>query len=122
MKFLLNMNIPRSFGIKLMQNGCEYRHVGDIGMFQSDDIDIVQFAKENEEIIVTHDLDYGNILAFSGDSSPSVITFRLRNSHPDNLFYRMIIEWEEIKSHLLKGAIVIIEDSALRIRDLPIQR
>jgi len=35
MKFLLNMNIPRNLGIKLMQNGCEYRHVGDIGMFSS---------------------------------------------------------------------------------------
>jgi predicted nuclease of predicted toxin-antitoxin system len=33
MKFLLNMNIPRNLGIKLMQNGCEYRHVSDIGMF-----------------------------------------------------------------------------------------
>jgi len=114
------MNVPRSPGIKLMQNGYEYCHVGDIGMFQSDDINIVQFAKENKEIIITHDLDYGNILAFSGDSSPSVIIFRLRNSHPDNLFYRMITEWDEIENHLLKGAIVIIEDSALRIRDLPI--
>lgn len=121
MKFLLNMNIPRSLGIKLMQNGHEYRHVGDIGMFQSDDINIVQFAKENEEIIITHDLDYGNILAFSGDSSPSVIIFRLRNSHPNNLFSRMINEWNEMESHLLKGVIIIIEDSTLCIRDLPIQ-
>lgn len=122
MKFLLNMNIPRSLGIRLMQNGHEYRHVGDIGMFRSKDIGIVQFARENGEVIITHDLDYGNILAFSGDSAPSVIIFRLRYSHPNNLFCRMIAEWDEIESHLLKGAIIIIEDSTLRIRDLPIQR
>ena len=122
MKFLLNMNMPRSLGIRLMQNGHECRHVGDIGMFRSKDIGIVQFAKESGEIIITHDLDYGNILAFSGNSSPSVIIFRLRYSRPDNLFFRMITEWHEIEIHLLKGAIIIIEDATLRIRDLPIQR
>jgi predicted nuclease of predicted toxin-antitoxin system len=81
---------------------------------------IVEQAKANHETIVTHDLDYGNLLAFSGESSPSVIIFRVRNTHPRNLFERMTRVWAEIEKPLTQGAIVILEDATLRIRRLPI--
>jgi predicted nuclease of predicted toxin-antitoxin system len=42
-------------------------------------------AKAGGEVIVTHDLDYGHLLAFSGEADQSVIIFRLRNAHPDAL-------------------------------------
>ena len=58
MKFLLNMNIPRELGRKLRLMGHEFRHVGDIGMFRSSDEEILQNAKVNKEVVITHDLDY----------------------------------------------------------------
>lgn len=100
--------------------GHEYRHVGDIGMAQASDIAIMGEARGNEEIIVTHDLDYGHLLAFSGEPVPSVIIFRLRNTHPDNLFARIVGTWPEIEKPLLGGAIVALEDATFRVRRLPI--
>ncbi|MBC7265190.1 MAG: DUF5615 family PIN-like protein [Chloroflexi bacterium] len=120
MKFLLNMNVPRELGRRLAARGHECRHVGDIGMAQASDVAIIEEAKANKEVIVTHDLDYGHLLAFSGEPAPSVIIFRLRNTHPDNLFARMMSTWPEIERPLLEGAIVALEDAALRIRRLPI--
>lgn len=120
MKFLLNMNVPRELGRRLAARGHECRHVGDIGMAQASDVAIIEEAKANKEVIVTHDLDYGHLLAFSGEPAPSVIIFRLRNTHPDNLFAQMMSTWPEIERPLLEGAIVALEDAALRIRRLPI--
>ena len=120
MKFLLNMNVPRSLCRRMAEKGFECRHAGDIGLSEADDIDIIKEAKNNKEIIVTHDLDYGHLLAFSGDPSPSVIIFRLRNSHPDNLFSRLMSARSEIEGPLKEGAIVVLEDATLRIRELPI--
>jgi predicted nuclease of predicted toxin-antitoxin system len=120
MKSLLNMNLPRELGKLLSTRGHTYRHVGDIGMARASDLAIVEQAKANQEIIVTHDLDYGNLLAFSGETSPSVIIFRVRNTHPTNLFNRMIKVWVEIEKPLREGAIVVLEDATLRILKLPI--
>jgi predicted nuclease of predicted toxin-antitoxin system len=120
MKFLLNMNIPRELGRRLTSKGHECRHVGDVGMSQASDVVIMEEAKVNKEVIVTHDLDYGHLLAFSGELAPSVIIFRLRNTHPDNLFARIMSAWHEIEKPLIEGAIVVIEDAILRIRRLPI--
>ena len=120
MRFLLNMNVPRDLGRRLTVAGHECRHVGGIGMAQASDVAIVAEARRSEEIIVTHDLDYGHLLAFSGEPVPSVIIFRLRNTHPDNLFARIMSAWPEIEKPLLEGAIVALEDAAVRTRRLPI--
>ena len=120
MRLLLNMNVPRSLCRTLTEKGFECRHAGDIGLSESDDVDIIKEAKKNEEVIVTHDLDYGHLLAFSGDPNPSVIIFPLRNSHPENLFSRLMGTRSEIEQPLKEGAIVVLEDATLRIRELPI--
>ena len=120
MKFLLNMNVPRVLGRRLSAEGHEYRHVRDIAMSRASDTVILEEAKRNNEIIVTHDLDYGHLLAFSGEPAPSVIIFRLRNTHPDHLFARIADSWHEIEESLRNGAIVTLEDATLRIRSLPV--
>lgn len=122
MKFLLNMNVPRALGRRLAVMGHECRHAGNIGMDQASDVAIIEEAKANHEVIVTHDLDYGHLLAFSGAPYPSVIIFRLRNTHPDNLYARLLNIWHEVERPLQEGAIVILEDATLRVRKLPITR
>ncbi len=77
-------------------------------------------AKENQEVILTHDLDFGHLLAFSGDTVPSVIIFRLRDCHPVQLFARLSAVLPAIDEPLREGAITILEDAAVRIRRLPI--
>lgn len=120
MKFLLNMNMPRQLGKRLIEIGHECRHVGNIGMAQAKDIEIVEEASSRHEVILTHDLDYGRLLSFSDKPTTSVVIFRLRNTHPENLFARITGSWNEIESHALSGAIIVIEDDAIRIRKLTI--
>jgi predicted nuclease of predicted toxin-antitoxin system len=91
-------------------------------MGRADDLEIISEARRKTEIIITHDLDYGHLLAFSGEATPSVIIFRLRNTHPDNLFFQLIDKWSEIENPLLECAIIVIEDNACRIRRLPITK
>ncbi len=122
MKFLLNMNLPRELGRRLTTAGHAFRHVADIGMAMANDAAIVAEARVNQETIVTHDLDYGHLLAFSGESAPSVIIFRVRNTHVNNLFDRIVKSWSDIEQPLSEGSIVVLEDAAIRIRRLPIMQ
>jgi len=121
MNFLLNMNIRRELIAPLQERGHICRHVGDIGMSRAKDFEIVAEAKKTGETILTHDLDYGNLLAFSGDNAPSVIILRLRDLRSDEILSRLDVVWSEIESPLRNGAIVSISDKSLRIRNLPIE-
>ena len=122
MKFLLDMNAPRTLGIRLASQGHECRHVADIGMDRASDLEIIEEAKSRRETIVTHDLDFGQLLAFSGEREPSVVIFRLRDTHPDNLFARICHVLPQIDGPLAAGAVVLLEDAALLIRKLPIEK
>ena len=120
MNFLLNMNVPRELGRRLAEHGHTYRHARDIGLARATDVQMVEAARQIRETILTHDLDYGHLLAFSGRSEPSVVIYRLRNSHVDRMYSRTIGVWSEIEEPLRGGAIVVIEDAAVRVRRLPI--
>ena len=120
MKFLLNMNLPRQLGKRLTEAGHSSRHVGDLGMACADDLEIVEEARRGGETILTHDLDYGHLLAFEGTHYPSVVIFRLRNTHPLRLFMRLMTAMTDVEGPLTKGAIVVFEEGRLRIRPLPI--
>ncbi|MHC9538740.1 MAG: DUF5615 family PIN-like protein [Vulcanimicrobiota bacterium] len=71
MKFLIDMNMPRRVGNRLNTKGHEFRHAGDIGLAKAADTSIIEEARKNNEVIVTHDLDYSHLLAFSGEPDPS---------------------------------------------------
>lgn len=121
MNFLLNMNVNRDMAAPLQQRGHVCRHAGDIGMSRSKDVEIVAEAKKTGETILTHDLDYGNLLAFSGESAPSLLILRVRDLRTDEIMSRFDIAWSEIESPLNEGAIVSLSDKSLRIRNLPIE-
>ena len=122
MRFLLNMNLSRELGRLLETQGHTWRHVRDADLAEAADSAIVEIAKANGEVILTHDLDYGHLLAFSGDDRPSVIIFRRRNVLPSALFDALMTIWEEIEPALEAGALVLLEDASVRIRRLPIGR
>jgi predicted nuclease of predicted toxin-antitoxin system len=122
LRFLLNMNLSRELGRLLEIQGHVWRHARDAGLGEAADSAIVEIAKANGEVILTHDLDYGHLLAFSGDNRPSVVIFRRRNALPSVVFEALMKVWNEIGPALEAGALVLLEDASVRIRRLPIGR
>ncbi len=92
-----------------------------VAMARATDAEIVAEAKRTGEIILTHDLDYGHLLAFSGEEGSSVVILRLRDLRTEEVVSRLDAVWMEIESSLLEGAIVSLSDKSLRIRNLPIE-
>ena len=64
MRFLLNMNMTRVVGHALAELGHEWVHVRDVGLAKGPDPPIIDFARRERRVIVTHDLDYGDLLVF----------------------------------------------------------
>jgi hypothetical protein len=72
-------------------------------------------------VVLTHDLDYGRLLAFSGAFKPSVVIIRLSRPTPRNIFERLMAVWVMIERPLMEGAVVALEDATIRIRRLLIR-
>lgn len=121
MKFLLDMNLPDELGRLLQSKGHPSRHVRVLGLQKAQDSEILEVARVSDEVVLTHDLDFGKLLAFSGASEPSVVIFRCREVRAQSLFLTLSTHWELVTPALGEGALVIIEDDAVRIRRLPIE-
>ena len=61
----------------LIQLGHEAVHVRTLGMQRAPDAAIIERARADSSIVLTFDLDFGDVLAFGVLDKPSVIIFRL---------------------------------------------
>lgn len=82
------------------------------------------FAKASAEgrIILTFDLDFGEIVALSAAPAASVILFRLRDTTTPHVIERLRTVLATSQQQLEEGAIVVVEESRHRIRAFPIER
>jgi hypothetical protein len=69
---------------------------------------------------ITCDLDFGDIMAVTGDVSPDIIICRLENSKPENINKRLKQVLRESSKALAEGALVIVEETRHRVRLLPV--
>ena len=82
MKFLADMGISLKSVSFLNDSGHDAKHLHDQNLYRLSDADILVKAKKEGRILLTHDLDFGDLIAASGANLPSVIIFRLRNMQP----------------------------------------
>jgi predicted nuclease of predicted toxin-antitoxin system len=86
-----------------------------------DDAGILDKAHEEQRILLTHDLDFAEIIATSRAGLPSVVIFRLRNMSPIQVNRHLQTVISRHSGNLLRGAVVSVSDSAVRVRLLPIE-
>lgn len=85
------------------------------------DPQIMVKAIQEKRIVLTFDLDFGDLLAASADILPSVIIFRLKTPTPAITTKRLLAALSEFESALVTGAILTVEDKRYRLRRLPIE-
>jgi predicted nuclease of predicted toxin-antitoxin system len=77
MKFLADAGISPKTVAFLNAAGHDAVHVRQIGLQRASDADIVRRARQEGGVVLTFDLDFGQILALGVADSPSVVIFRL---------------------------------------------
>lgn len=120
MRFLADMGIARDVLAALRALGHEADHLSELGLHRLPDDGILQKAGTETRIILAHDLDFGRLLALSGASGPSVITFRLADMRPQNVEKRLLDVLDSYESELEQGAAITVTDGNVRCRTLPI--
>jgi predicted nuclease of predicted toxin-antitoxin system len=122
MRFLADAGIsPKTVGF-LMGLGHQADHVRTLGLERSPDRMLVDRAKADGLVIVTFDLDFGDILALGALDKPSAIILRLQDERADSVNRHLSVVVRECADDLASGALVLVEDTRYRVRRLPIGR
>jgi predicted nuclease of predicted toxin-antitoxin system len=103
MKILVDMNLSPEWVPVLEGQGWKAIHWSRIGNPGAPDEEILLWAKSNAYIVLTHDLDFGAILAATGGKSPSVIQVL-----------------HQFRQHLQEGALISIDERRPRVHILPL--
>ncbi len=118
-RLLLDMGIAQSTGRYLQSHGHDTVHLAEQGLERLPDDRIVAKAQAERRTVVTHDLDFGRIVALSGRSVPSIITLRLTDMRPERVNTALVDALRKADSALREGALVTITDNGIRVRLLP---
>jgi len=118
-KFFLDENIPNSSIEVLEELGYEVEHARTAGFKGSSDDEIARYAKEEEAILVTRDLDFGNVLWYPEGSHHGVLIIRLPHDYTAKQITEKIKEFvEKIEVEKLVGHITILELGRYRMREI----
>ncbi|MDS3860807.1 DUF5615 family PIN-like protein [Thermosynechococcaceae cyanobacterium BACA0444] len=124
MKFLVYNCISWIVRDQLCGHGYDAVHVRYYGLQEAEDIDIFRLASQERRIIISADTDFGTLLADTRAVSPSVILFRGHTERkPAAIAQKLLDIFNDvsIQEALKTGAIIIIMNSKIRIKSLPIK-
>lgn len=101
--------------------GHEAVHWSECGELDATDLSIMDYARSNGFVILTHDLDFGTLLSSRPDSGPSVVQLRAQNLTPQFAGDLVLRTLTLARRELEQGAIVTIELARVRLRILPLR-
>jgi predicted nuclease of predicted toxin-antitoxin system len=120
MRFLADMCVDLRIVQWLRQRGHDAIHLRDEGLHRMPNGEIFEKAIAERRIVLTFDLDFGEIAALTGGKRASVILFRLHNTRTPHVIDRLSSVIEDSSEALEKGAILVVEEFRHRVRYLPI--
>jgi predicted nuclease of predicted toxin-antitoxin system len=88
-KLLFDQNISHRVVLRLLADYPEAKHVRDFNMQFSTDMEIWNFAKQNEFTLITFDSDFNDFVVLKGHP-PKVIWLRFGNTLTHNLVEKII--------------------------------
>jgi predicted nuclease of predicted toxin-antitoxin system len=115
-RFLADMGVSLTTVEALRGANHDAVHLRDEGLILLPDPQIAAKAVAESRIVLTFDLDFGDILATAHSEAPSVVIFRLRNQTPAAVNPRLFRVIDACAAELASGAVVIVEDEGFRVR------
>jgi predicted nuclease of predicted toxin-antitoxin system len=120
MKVLLDMNIPFKYAELLTNKGIDCIRWSDIGSPNATDTEIMEYARNNDFIVLTFDLDFSAILSMTHELKPSIAQIRASVLYADKAVDLISTALLRHTDDLQKGAILSIDLKKARIRLLPL--
>lgn len=122
MNVLVDMNLSPALCEMLARHGHRATHWSTVGNPRASDAEIMTWARAQGCVVLTHDLDFGTVLALTNALGPSVIQVRTQDVSPEHLGPLLTPLLEDLQPMLEAGALVTVDEWRRRVRVLPLFR
>ena len=117
---LLDQGLPRTTVSHLQEEGWDVLHVGDIGLSQAKDTELLEYARKYSRVIVTLDSDFHAYLAVTNAQFPSVVRIRIEGLKGLDVAQLIRKISPRIEAFIEQGAMVTVTETSIRIHILPV--
>lgn len=121
MKLLIDMNLTPEWVPFFKSRGFEAIHWSQIGAWDAQDTEILDWARGREHVVFTNDLDFGRLLALTVARGPSVLQIRGADLLPESAGEEIVAALQGSREVLIEGALLVVDRGSLRVRILPIR-
>src|SRR5262245_45741556 len=98
----------------LRSDGHDVEHLSELRLNELADRLVFERGAVERRVIVTFDLDFGELAAFATGPTPSVISLRLDDQSAPNALRRVRVAIKRCGDSLTAGAIVCVEQTRCR--------
>ena len=120
MKILVDMNLSPEWLGPLTRAGFEAIHWKDVGAAHSADKAILEWARREQHVVLTQDLDFAQLLFATQEAGPSVVLLRLRDEFDSAQRERVCSLLASARAALESGGLLVIDERRARLRRLPL--
>lgn len=122
MRLLVDMNLSPRWVDTLTKAGFEAAHWSMLGPSNASDVEIMGYARTLDYVVLTHDLDFGTILAATQGEKPSVVQIRADDVNPEAIGSHVVAAVRQVSAELESGALLTVDPDRARLRVLPLLR
>ncbi len=122
MKILIDMKLSPDWVAVFAAQEIESVHWSTVADPRAEDEKLMEYARANNYVVFTHDLDFGTMLALTQAESPSVVQVRAQNILPSHLAKMVVSVLQTNEASLEQGALIVVDEGRARVRILPLQR
>jgi predicted nuclease of predicted toxin-antitoxin system len=122
MRIVVDMNLSPDWCAALVAAGHDAIHRFQVGDPTAPDPVIMDWALAQHRVVLTHDLDFGALLAFTSAPGPSVIQVRAQDTMSSALVSTVLAALAQFQTELSTGALVVVQPGTMRARVLPLNR
>ena len=120
MNFLLDVGISPKVLSLLTSLGHRGVHCTDIDLASASDHQILDYAIQDNSIVITSDLGFGTLAVFEERVVPGVIILRLNNPNAAQMVASLRQLLTGVNAEQIHQAITVVEPHRIRITKLPI--
>lgn len=92
-----------------------------MGLDRAQDIVILEYARNEQRVVITADLDYPRLLALEKAEGSGLILFRGGNYSEQESIERLKRVFETIPVEEMLNSIIVVEKGRIRRRHLPLE-